>query len=139
MHSGWIVGVGGGWWLIVVSKRNNCSQRSRLGQWHTAVLDPVGNMWIFGGCTVEGELKNDLWRYNTGTMAGWVDIPTVDGDSWPSPRFSHMAVMHGRNMWIFGGVVQQGLSNELWALDTTTAKWTGEGRGGSGGFPFGCD
>eukprot|EP00438_Fugacium_kawagutii_P023660 Skav206424 [mRNA] locus=scaffold292:464590:468402:- [translate_table: standard] len=56
-------------------------------------------------------------------MAGWVDVP-VDG-SWPSPRFSHMAVMHGRNMWIFGGVVQQGLSNELWALDTGTANWTG--------------
>ena len=83
------------------------------------VLD-AGKMWIFAGD--DGELLNDLWYYDTVTLDGWVQARQGNG-SWPSPRFSHMAVMQGRQMWVFGGVVQSGLSRELWSdLEGPTAR-----------------
>lgn len=65
-------------------------------------------MWIFAGD--DGELLNDLWYYDTVTLDGWVEAQK--NGSWPSPRFSHMAVMQGQQMWVFGGMVQSGLSKE---------------------------
>ena len=88
-------------------------------RWHTAVLD-AGKMWIFAGD--DGELKNDLWYYNTVTMDGWVDVS--ESGLWPSPRFSHMAAMQGRYMWVFGGVVQSSLSKELWNYNMDNGNWS---------------
>ena len=76
-------------------------------RWHTGVWEK--GFWIFGGD--DGALKNDLWSFDS----EWLEIP--QGNPWPSPRFSHMAVVQGRVMWVFGGVVQSGLSDDLWAFD----------------------
>jgi len=85
------------------------------------VLD-AGKMWIFAGDD-DGELLNDLWYYDTVALDGWVQAQ--GNGSWPSPRFSHMAVMQGGKMWVFGGVVQSGLSKELWNYDMERGNWIG--------------
>ena len=81
-------------------------------RWHTAVFEK--GFWIFGGD--DGALKNDLWSFKT-IKRMWLEMPQAQGTPWPSPRFSHMAVVQGGAMWVFGGVVQSGLSDDLWAFD----------------------
>ena len=94
-------------------------------RWHTAVLDEVGNMWIFAGNDKDGHLLNDLWYFNTLEVEGGAAWGEVSSHSlWPSPRFSHMAVMEGQRMWVFGGVVAGGLSKELWNYDCGESGWT---------------
>ncbi|CAK8990105.1 unnamed protein product [Durusdinium trenchii] len=91
-------------------------------RWHTGVLDAAGKIWIFAGEN-SGQLLNDLWHFNTAVIEeGWAEIDSAD--AWPSPRFSHMAVMEGQRMWVFGGVVQGGLSKELWNYDVDLGTWT---------------
>ena len=70
---------------------------------HSAVLDSIGRMWMFGGAGGETGLSpsNDALQFiDLSNPTKWVK---VDMASAPLPRFEHTAVVHENQMWIFGG------------------------------------
>eukprot|EP00913_Durusdinium_trenchii_P009172 g8621.t1 len=88
---------------------------------HSAVLDPEGKMWIFGGrsSSSSSRLLNDVCFLRTqASPPTWI-CPSTDGDG-PDARLLHTAVMDtSQRMWVFGGQSSDGsYLDDVYYLDT---------------------
>eukprot|EP01066_Platyproteum_vivax_P012941 Platyproteum_vivax@DN5889_c0_g1_i1.p1 len=102
-------------WVIVQTK-NPCPK----ARYRTSAV--VHNNWIyiFGGHDGTKHL-NDLHRYDIHTRM-WEEITTARGQV-PSPRDSHVAVMHQDSMYVFGG--SSGTAqNDMYSFYINTYEWT---------------
>jgi hypothetical protein len=104
-------------------------------------IDESGRMWLFGGANDNGDLFNDLWKYD-GTFWTWMSgasvvdqngvygtkgVPAstnVPGSRWGSISWIDA---NGR-FWLFGGygrdsIGSTGNLNDLWKYDGTYWTW----------------
>lgn len=106
-------------------------------------VDLDGNFWMYGGengDNYNGNMNNDLWKYDPLTnMWTWMkgsnmdDQPAVwgtmgvpDVDNQPPPRANGYATWadDDGDLWLFGGVVPGGESDDLWRYHIATNTWT---------------
>lgn len=87
---------------------------------HSAVVD-ADKMYVFGGSDNSTESAN-TYILNLKTKSWTVKQP--DSPNLPPPIDSHTAVLHDQNMIVFGGFIGGSRTNELFALNLTTLRWT---------------
>ncbi|MEO6168219.1 MAG: kelch repeat-containing protein, partial [Chitinophagales bacterium] len=124
----------------ISSSANNPGARA----WGAATwVDPEGNLWLFGGSGIDhsgnqGRL-NDLWKYDVVTNQwSWIKgANTINGPSdygllrtespsnqIPARDESSCTWTINNEFWIFGGVTNSGLFNDLWRYNWFTNNWT---------------
>lgn len=107
--------------------------------------DSNGNFWLFGGTGEDstgsggGGYLNDLWEFNlvTGewTWESGSNIAGADGiygtmgtpstSNTPGARDGSASWIDASgNLWLFGGELPNGASNDLWMFNPTTKAWT---------------
>ena len=102
--------------------------------------DNIGNLWLFGGQVYynvgNGDIVNDLWRYDTGTgqwtwmsgsksgfHTGVYGIKGMsDAANMPGDRIGSTGVVDSiGNLWLFGGLGSDassgGYLNDLWIYE----------------------
>lgn len=104
--------------------------------------DSTGNLWLFGGDGVQGDL-NDLWQYTPGSGEWtWISGATTAAASGtygapgsaapnnvPGARESAVSwIDHSGNLWLFGGegydsVGTRGALNDLWEYEASAQEW----------------
>jgi hypothetical protein len=132
--------------LGVAASTNVPGARLDLVSW----TDQSGNFWIFGGsgyaASGTGNL-NDLWMYNP-TVNEWtwesgsntVNAPGVYGtlgvaaaNNVPGARYGSVSWTDSSgNLWLFGGNIPSGSSNDLWSFSPSTDEWTWMGGSQTG-------
>jgi len=124
--------------LGVASSSNNPGNQSNGITW----TDQSGNLWLYGGYgstnTSFGYL-NDLWKYSPGTNSWtWVNgsgfvaqAPTYgvlgvsSASANPGGRNSAAAWADASgNLWLFGGMVNGSIYNDLWRYTISNNQWT---------------
>jgi len=88
----------------------------RYGQ--TTVTTEEGNITLFGGQKSDGPADKNLWTYDPSTK-NWTKRATMPG----APRYGHGAAVYGGNLYVFGGKVPDGFSNEMWKYVPQTDTW----------------
>jgi hypothetical protein len=102
--------------------------------------DNAGNLWLFGGGTIDAGALNDLWRYNIATgLWTWESGSSTENavgvygakgtpapGNVPGARYSSMTWIDGNgNLWLLGGIDQnENLYNDLWRYDPSSGQWT---------------
>jgi len=107
--------------------------------------DSSGNFWLFGGTGEDstgsggGGYLNDLWEFNPvsgeWTWESGSNIAGADGiygtmgtpstSNTPGARDGSVSwVDSSGNLWLFGGELPNGASNDLWKFNPTTNAWT---------------
>ena len=108
--------------------------------------DPSGNMWFFGGSTM-----NDMWMYNVSLnewawMSGsnnpndpgnYVATCQPDSLSMPASRYENQACWTDLcgNFWMLGGNINSGCTNDLWKFNPSTLEWTWVNGTSAGNLP----
>jgi hypothetical protein len=91
---------------------------------HSAVLytdESAAWMYVFGGFNL-GSRTNDLYSLNLKTSK-WKLCGTSENK--PKPRCSHSAVVHGNEMFVFGGGDDESNKlDDLWRVDLRTYAWS---------------
>ena len=101
-------------------------------------VDATGNLWMFGGSIASGEV-NDMWKFDvSANMWTWmhgsntlnppgsygikgVASPTND----PPGRDANAKFKDASgNFWLFGGVGNSGIYNDMWKFDPLAGMWT---------------
>ncbi len=116
------------------------------------VMDSAGMIWLFGGQTVDYSNLNDLWRFNPSNQEWtWIKGSNSPGEmiKMPSQGSTHITneaqPTSGHSMWIdakdrifvFGGTVWSGVSNDLYMFDPSSISWTWlRGNGSSNGNTY---
>jgi N-acetylneuraminic acid mutarotase len=130
--------------LGVSASANNPGARDGALSW----TDASGNFWLFGGIGYDNsgnyDVLNDLWKYtpanNQWTWIGGDSIIMQDGvygtitvaaaSNKPGSRVAPVGWTDASgNLWMFGGLGQDGFSNygemnDLWKYNITTNQWT---------------
>ena len=81
-----------------------------------------GKMFVFGGFGEQGELKNDVYSFETSNNSWQREESAFDKQ--PLPRAGHSSVMLKQKMFVFGGKGSDCRKfNDLWVYDTQLATW----------------
>lgn len=80
--------------------------------WFSAVVWR-GRMWVLGGWSKNTGNLGDVWHSADGVR--WERLET--GTCW-SPRHEHSAFVFQDAVWVAGGMSNQGLTREVWRLET---------------------
>lgn len=124
----------------VPSAINNPGARA----WGAATwTDPDGNLWLFGGSGIDDDGEhgrlNDLWRYDIAQQQWtWmkgdktINGPSVYGmlrvedpvNQIPARDESSCTWTLNNEFWIYGGVTNSGLFNDVWRYNWFTNSWT---------------
>ncbi|GGB24943.1 kelch repeat-containing protein [Puia dinghuensis] len=119
---------------------NTPGNRIQLANW----IDASGNLWAFGGYDFNGNIYNDLWKFNPLTSQWmWVSGSnstnnqgvygtkgTAAASNVPGARYGSSGwVDASGNFWVWGGYGvdgsnNQGYLNDLWKFNPTTLQWT---------------
>ena len=96
---------------------------------HSAlIVDSI--LYIFGGSAKDGQLLNDLWKFDLNTFM-WEKLSPEENEEetvkkdWPKPRSGHSMCYQGNNtMYLFGGKVGNlNEANDLWKYDMLNRKF----------------
>ena len=85
---------------------------------HSMVTIPDGRVMLFGGEGAHQNLFNDLIVYNNNN---WEYVTPVNDP--PEPRRDHEAWMQGNIMYIYGGIGEDALFNDMWSYDISDNEW----------------
>jgi hypothetical protein len=122
-------GVGGTPVWQPLSLSGDSSPASRMG--HTAVYDSATHqMIVFGGTNASGKVLDDLWLLegangSDGTATWGANVTFHTGKvPYPDARSGHTAVFNpsDNSMVVFGGTLENKLSNEAWILRHATGE-----------------
>lgn len=109
---------------------NNPGGRYESAEW----TDKKGNLWLFSGSSLSA---NDLWKYDP-VSNKWT---WMNGDSTAVPNYGIKGVMSPNNqpgargwgvttwtdtsgnLWMFGGLSEEGYWNDLWKYDVNANQW----------------
>ena len=68
-------------------------------------------LWVIGGH--DGAFKNDVWWSQDG--ATWTEVPPeARGSEHFSARSSHQVVVYDDQLWVIGGLADDGYKNDVW-------------------------
>ncbi len=119
----------------------------------TGWIDKSGNLWLFGGTGFANSSQlgylNDLWEFNPSTkewawMSGssTMSCPGINGancgavavygtlgkpaaGNLPGALTGAMSwIDTSGNLWLFGGALDQSISNAMWEFSPSTKEWT---------------
>ncbi len=119
----------------------------------TGWIDKSGNLWLFGGTGFASSTQlgylNDLWEFNPSTkewawMSGssTMSCPGINGANCgasavygtlgkpavgnvPGALTGPVSWIDGSgNLWLFGGALDQSISNDMWEFSPSTKEWT---------------
>jgi len=102
-------------WSQIITNDIPPSPRER----HTAVIHDK-SIFIFGGFNGQSKLK-DFYEFNTETNT-WQEVISSGHGNIPSARHSHISVVHGDKMYIFGGF-DGNCKNDFYKFNFTTNNW----------------
>jgi hypothetical protein len=101
--------------------------------------DASGNLWLFGGGDNSLNAFNDLWKYTPSTgewtwmsgsnspnqpgVYGTLGVP-APGNVPGGRNYAANWMDSSGNLWLFGGNVNEGASNDLWKYTPSTGEWT---------------
>jgi hypothetical protein len=90
------------------------------GRYGAAMAAGMGEVFVYGGRG--DEVFGDMWSYNIEDNS-WSEVAVSPG---LHGRFGAGAAVIDSTLFVFGGYVgnTSSLSNELWAMDLETGKWT---------------
>ncbi|EDV26766.1 uncharacterized protein TRIADDRAFT_54002 [Trichoplax adhaerens] len=90
---------------------------------HTASIIN-GAMYIFGGYIDFRGSTNELWSYafESDTWELVYPLDYKDSNS-PLGRYAHSTVVHDNALWIFGGLNDLNVTNDLWKWDILQQQW----------------
>eukprot|EP01135_Chromosphaera_perkinsii_P004076 Nk52_evm7s268 gene=Nk52_evmTU7s268 len=113
-------------------------KRPEIRYEHTMVSDGDQNLILFGGqdggfhrespTFLWGSSFNEVWTFNIHS-GRWMNLTLVEGSVVPKARHGHTAHFINGRMYIFGGLVSNGLgmkpveTNELWAFSLKKRLW----------------
>ena len=88
---------------------------------HHSSVEYGGKMYLFGGSNLEYDnqhlfaldLKSYEWR-----------IVKTSGEKAPKTRDEHTAVVHEKQMIVYGGFVEGAIQNDMWPLNLETFTWS---------------
>lgn len=85
-------------------------------------------IYMHGGYANENNLIRNIYKITSNVEGRHqdyvVDVEEIKLSNCPSPRYNHGMVILNGAIWIFGGILQQGIrSNELWRFDISGSKW----------------
>lgn len=105
-------------WLDL-PRHKGTAPKPRYG--HSAVL--VGKkIVVFGGKGEKGKYFADLHALETDSLA-WYQGPQSQPNA-PSPRFGHSCNLDGASVYIFGGVHEKDLKNDLHCIHLEDMSWS---------------
>ncbi|KAL8587016.1 hypothetical protein ACOMHN_023406 [Nucella lapillus] len=97
---------------------------------HIALLE--GDlMWVVGGYSLSALQENTLLTYNLNSSA-WSEVKESQAVDHPWPLYAHSAVFFEEKLYVYGGVRDGKVKDDLWSFDPTTANWT---RLAESGYP----
>jgi hypothetical protein len=91
------------------------------GRMQSVVFPDPSGVYVFGGTTRRGELKNDLWLYRFADDK-WLSQPVTG--LVPTPRTSPVSWRAGRKLYVFGGSSGAGLLADFWSYDLDGGRWS---------------
>ncbi|XP_061179886.1 uncharacterized protein LOC133188462 [Saccostrea echinata] len=95
-----------------------CSRRH-----HSAVVHD-GIMYVYGGYVDLRGSSSELWAFHISEEEWELITPRQTRSDMPEGRHGHTAVLHGRNMWIYGGLSGLTPKSDLWYYNFHVGKWT---------------
>ncbi|XP_077978700.1 uncharacterized protein LOC144434118 [Glandiceps talaboti] len=93
---------------------------SRRG--HTAVIYN-GALHVFGGYVDLKGSTNEFWTYDLEGNSWHLNYDSQLDDS-PCARHCHSATVHGKDMWIYGGLANLTAKGDLWKWNFETRRWS---------------
>ncbi|EDO43458.1 predicted protein, partial [Nematostella vectensis] len=121
----------GQWELLSELTSRNRSTSSLVRMAHSLVTSGQ-SLWVFGGYSMAYGPLGDIMKFDLVTMS-WSQVVTNQlAVVMPTPRYFHCAVIHAVSvlcspqgvMVVFGGLTEQGVSNEVWHLSLSPPSWT---------------
>ncbi|KAL0478687.1 hypothetical protein AKO1_008313 [Acrasis kona] len=89
---------------------------------HTAVVCSNSRVILFGGGG-KNKIFDDLWILDVAKMEWYKPPHESKHPNRPSCRWGHTATVIGDKMYVFGGVFDSKMLNDLYELDTNTFEW----------------
>jgi len=84
-------------------------------------LDDTGKIFIiFGGINPGRDYLNDTWLFHREVLE-WTKFEC--GNDLPDPRSSHSSVVFEDALYIYGGLANDTLCNDLWRLSVKNKRW----------------
>ena len=121
---------GSGAWANLSTPTSGTPPTARFG--HTSVA--IDNkLYIFAGAADPGE-QNSLYSYDPSAKK-WTDLSVPTSGTAPSKRESHSAVAIEGKMYVFGGISNGNILNDLYSYDPSNKKWTNLSVPASGSAP----
>eukprot|EP00795_Rhopilema_esculentum_P012202 gene12202-2824_t len=84
---------------------------------HASAIDN-GVIWVYGGFNFDGS-SGDVINYDI-ISSKW---SVQDAKPIPKGRFGHSLVIYNKKLYIFGGIKDKAITNELWEFDTLKKTW----------------
>ncbi|XP_062600954.1 uncharacterized protein LOC134262580, partial [Saccostrea cucullata] len=90
---------------------------------HSAVVHD-GVMYVYGGYVDLRGSSSEFWAFHISEEEWELVTPRQTRSDMPEGRHGHTAVVHGRNMWIYGGLAGLTPKSDLWYYNFHVSKWT---------------
>ncbi|ESO87991.1 hypothetical protein LOTGIDRAFT_166011 [Lottia gigantea] len=87
---------------------------------HTSIIYN-DKLYIYGGFNDMKGSIGELWQYSIDEEE-WQLLPQPTRNH-PGSRHAHTACLHGNSMWIFGGMSDLTVKNDLWQYNFVLQKW----------------
>jgi hypothetical protein len=71
-------------------------------------------MWVIGGSMGNSNIKNDVWSSTNGIT--WTEVKPNDANGF-SARQVHSSEVFDSKVWVFGGRITGGSSNDVWFME----------------------
>lgn len=109
---------GNGLWIQLNPDKNIAGRASH------AVVKVDDSVWVVGGYSFARETSTELMIFNL-TQEKWTDSSVKPStDISPQPRHGHSVVLFENQLYMYGGVVGNNISNELWMFHIGLRTWT---------------
>ncbi len=89
---------------------------------HSAVFYS-GRMVVFGGINADGDTLGDMWELAIDSLT-WSQVVFKADAKVPDPRYGHTTALNGKQLYLFGGIVDPDVEvNEFWKFDMDAKTW----------------
>ena len=79
------------------------------------------SLYIFGGKDLFS-YSNSIYEFNLSTFI-WAEIKP-GSQFQPSPRINSVFFSYESNLYLYGGLTEDGQNSDLWLFNVSTARWT---------------
>ena len=88
----------------------------------SSLTNIASKLYSFGGLDLDQELTNEIQEFDL-TSNQWRTLQAVS-QNLPSPRKSSIFFSYQDSLYVFGGLDQSGIREELWQFNIALESWT---------------